>query len=238
MIVLRHIDLVAGQAEFIHSGEIPSDWEERISGLVDVFRSLQLSEISVGVLNGALQRRFTLRNPEPAPRRRQDLESAATAVATETGVASHLLWHRWTFLDGSPIYDARFLHAMDGLSELSRYVGLLLATYGQPKSHLTQLHIAIHEICANIIEHGQRIADAGHLDLHLELGESEIRGWVQDTCKWFDPSTVQPARSTQLAASRLRRGYGITLIQALLDTLRHDFNSIGNRITFSKGISK
>ena len=237
MIVLRHIDLLAGQAEFIHSGEIPADWEERISGLVEVFRSLQLSEISVGVLNGALQRRFTLRNPELVPGRKQDSESAAT-VAVQTEAASHLLWHRWTLLDGCPIYDVRFLHAMDGLSELSRYVGLLLATYGHPKSHLTQLHIAVHEICANIIEHGQRIADAGHLDVHLELGEGEIRGWVQDTCKWFDPTMVQPARSTQLAASRLRRGYGITLIQALLDTLHHDFNSIGNRITFSKGISK
>jgi len=238
MIVLRRIDLVAGQAEFIHSGEIPSDWEAQISGLVDVFRSLQLSEVSVGVLNGALQRRFTLRNPEPMPQRRQDSDTATATAVAESPVESHLLWHRWTFLDGCPVYDARFLHAMDGLSELSRYVGLLLATYGQPKSHLTQLHIAIHEICANIIEHGERISDPGHLDLHLELGACELRGWVQDTCKWFDPSTVQPTRSTQLAESRRRRGYGITLIQALLDTLRHDFNSIGNRITFSKGISK
>ena len=222
MIVVDRIDLTAGIARLWHGGSLSATWDGDFWRIVDAARTLQLHQVSLCVQDGDDQKRLTLAGDGMPP-----LAEAARA---------HLMHHRWSLVDGLPVYDGRFRNAPDCLPLLSRYAGLLLATYGEQRKHLVQLRIAIYEICANIIEHGLRSRAPARIDVHLQFFPREIRGWVQDTCQPFDPSRMPETAIAERLEKRSKRGYGITIMRLLLDTMQHEFNPMGNRITFSKRI--
>lgn len=222
MIVLDRIDLTAGSAQLWHAGTLPSGWVDDLWRIVEAGRSLQLQQVSLCVVEGETQKRLTLRDNE-RPGHSEPLPV-------------HLARHSWELQDGLPVYDGSFHNSPDCLPQLSRYAGLLLATYGEQRKHLVQLRIAIYEICANIIEHGLRSRGPARIDVHLQFLPEEIRGWVQDTCQPFDPSRIPETTIAQRLEKRSTRGYGITIMRLLLDTMKHEFNPTGNRITFSKRI--
>lgn len=228
MIVLDRIDLSTGGAELLHAGTMSSSWEADFWRIVEASRMLQLRQVSLRVEEKGVHKRLTLRESA--------LPAATQARLTTVASSVHLVQHAWALQDGMPVYDGRFLNSPDCLPLLSRYAGLLLATYGEQRKHLVQLRIAIYEICANIVEHGLRSRGPAHIDVHLHFFPGEIRGWVQDTCRPFDPSRLPATGIAERLEKRSTRGYGITIMRLLLDTMQHEFNPTGNRITFSKRI--
>jgi anti-sigma regulatory factor (Ser/Thr protein kinase) len=112
----------------------------------------------------------------------------------------------------------------------------VLTTYGRQERHLMQLRLAIYEICANITEHGCPSGQRAEIGIHLRFAEGAIQGWIQDCCEYFDTAEVPLVSLPERAAARNRRGYGISVIRQLLDSFEHEFNEMGNRLTFNKRI--
>ena len=73
-------------------------------------------------------------------------------------------------------------------------------------------------------------------DLTLEVGRETITGRLSDNCSEFDLVGAAPVDVSERADERLRRGYGVTLIQRALDHVAHEFGPQGNTITFQKRI--
>jgi hypothetical protein len=219
MIVLDRIDLTAGSAQLWHAGMLPSGWVDDFWRIVEAGRSLQLQQVSLCVVDGEMQKRLTLRDNERLGRSEPPLV--------------HLVRHSWELQDGLPVYDGSFHNSPDCLPQLSRYAGSARHVREQ-RQHLAQLRIAIYDLRQH--HRARRAQRPARIDVHLQFLPEEIRGWVQDTCQPFDPSRIPETTIAERLEKRSTRGYGLTIMRLLLDTMEHEFNPTGNRITFSKRI--
>ena len=144
--------------------------------------------------------------------------------------------------NGLPSYELVLPRTRESMGALAVASSLILATYGPEANDLMRLRIALYEICANIIEHGRTKVDDDpeesreEIVLVISFGDGEITGWIQDHCELFDPTSKELAHISDRLAARYRRGYGIYMLLQLLDRLEHEYNELGNRITFSKRI--
>jgi anti-sigma regulatory factor (Ser/Thr protein kinase) len=131
--------------------------------------------------------------------------------------------HRWLLLDGRVHYYATVPHHRDSIQPFTRYAGVALCTaYGASSQPLQRLHVGLHELAANALEHGSPLRQEASLRLELVFGLGWIEGWLRDECMPFNPLAMEPRDAREQVAVRARRGYGIALARRLLDQLSYD----------------
>jgi anti-sigma regulatory factor (Ser/Thr protein kinase) len=227
MIVMRSIDFALRRAEFAAFDTQPSCGDDEFARVVEAAESIGFCQISMRGDEGRVWNRGNTSEGRLSSGGRQ-------ATGTVTNVDR--VHHRWRIENGMPVYDGTFQHYEDSIYQISSYAALALATYGPYGQDLLELRTAIHEICANVVEHGVRRQHTGEIDIHLKFVKDGIEGSIQDSCKAFDPFKALRSPLPQQVQSRERRGYGLHLIQRLLDSTRYEFNGRGNRITFGKKV--
>ena len=95
---------------------------------------------------------------------------------------------------------------------------------------IADLALAVTELCTNIITHGYG-ETAGEIELRLIKYDNILRLTVLDSAPVFVPPQVLPAPSGVLA----ERGYGLTLVRALVDEFLHQsLGTHGNRVILIK----
>ena len=162
-----------------------------------------------------------------------DLEAEGN-VATKTAFR-----HRWWIEAGKLCYEAWFQHRWESVAEIGVYLGAALATCTwSPESALRALRLAAYELAVNSLEHGVPVSENPHVGLQLQLGARKIQAIFIDQCKPFDPKGVDPGDLSERARDRANRGYGVAMIQALVDGIEHASLPDGNRILFHKEIER
>ena len=158
--------------------------------------------------------------------------------SSDASVDEGRLDHRWELREGHLEYEACFGHASDAGGLVSLYTPIALATYGSDADGaLTQVRLAIYEMCMNIFDHGRvRKADAT-VRLRLRFTSDAIEGWIQDECEAFNPLKLPLVDVKDHIRGRARRGYGLMMVRLLLDELHHEYNETGNRLHFTKRIN-
>ena len=96
---------------------------------------------------------------------------------------------------------------------------------------IADLALAVTELCTNIIMHGYGETTTGEIEIRLIKYDSILRLTLLDSAPVFVPPQVLPAPSGVLA----ERGYGLTLVRALVDEFSHQgLGTHGNRVTLIK----
>jgi serine/threonine-protein kinase RsbW len=85
----------------------------------------------------------------------------------------------------------------------------------EPQAIAYNLELAVHETCANIVEHAYEGEGNGRIDLTFSLAEQPRRLVIDlhDTGRTFDLATVEDINLEEPQV----RGYGLFLVQELLD---------------------
>jgi anti-sigma regulatory factor (Ser/Thr protein kinase) len=141
--------------------------------------------------------------------------------------------HRWLILDGKLCYYASFAQARQSIDAFTRYLGVALCTAAAADFEpLRRLHIALHELGANSLEHGSPIRPKPSLQLELAFAAGSIEGLLCDDCLPFNPLNAAPLAIHERVAVRARRGYGIALARRLLDELEYGYRDGHNELRF------
>ncbi len=96
------------------------------------------------------------------------------------------------------------------------------------------IHLAVHETCANIVDHAYDEQHKGRIQVTLMVAEQPRRLVIdlQDTGRSFDPSTVKGPDLDQAQ----EQGYGLLLIHELMDEVIYRSESDGNRWQLVKSL--
>src|SRR2546426_7274101 len=122
------------------------------------------------------------------------------------------------------------------LSELRDFISRLGAQFGLQPRAVANVRLAVDEACTNVIQH----AYAGKPgDLAIEV--SERRGWLEirilDHGEPFD-GKVEPPDLGQYVEDRRKGGFGIYLMQRLMDEVRYSPGSEGNEWLLRKRLPR
>jgi anti-sigma regulatory factor (Ser/Thr protein kinase) len=117
---------------------------------------------------------------------------------------------------------ANSIEELDGLlgraAEFARGAGLSdTAVFG--------LQLVIEEAVVNVIRYAYPGDERHEIELHMEVGEAEVRVEVVDAGAAFDPTRIPPADVTAPIDERPIGGLGMHLIRATMDQVgyhRHD----------------
>lgn len=121
---------------------------------------------------------------------------------------------------------------LKNLSQIRDFVADTAADLGVAPGSLEDLSLAVDEAVTNIITHGY----GGPGDIELELGveASDLFVRIRDQAQSFDPSL---ARTTDLRPPGERDnpgGYGLFLMQSVMDEIAHRTIETGNELTMIK----
>ncbi len=142
--------------------------------------------------------------------------------------------------DGSTLrYQATVSHDPAAMQLLDPFAAAALSTYGPRSSPvLTDLRLAIYELCQNILEHGRTVRTHPTIRISLCFDRDSIGGAIEDDCAHFDPLGFPEQDIDEHAARRRRRGYGLTLVRRAVDRIDYTAIPQGNRIEFQKRIPR
>jgi anti-sigma regulatory factor (Ser/Thr protein kinase) len=119
------------------------------------------------------------------------------------------------------------------------FIGSRLHTYacdvagqrGETKQ-VHDLRLAVQEACANLIKHGQMAPEERRLVVRFEFAEDVLSVLITDQGAPFEPPVV-----TELPGTReepAEGGYGLFLIQALVDEMFYQRHARGNTLVLRK----
>lgn len=142
---------------------------------------------------------------------------------------------RWMH-DGETLhYYADLPHETASEAVLQRFLAVAMATLGLPReADMLQLRLAVVELCSNSLEHGERLSPDARLRVHLAWGNGKFAGDVEDGCAWFDPTRETDAEPRDRFRLRARRGFGLMMVQRILDEIEHEYTGQGNLVRFRK----
>jgi len=104
------------------------------------------------------------------------------------------------------------------------------------RDKIEEVKFAVVESCINAFEHSDTpdkrveidfISDVGNGRAYFEVG-------IRDSGKGFRPLEVQPPEISQKLKSTRKRGWGIKIIESLMDDVRIESNEHGTRIVMRK----
>ncbi len=96
-----------------------------------------------------------------------------------------------------------------------------------------ELQLAVHEICANIIDHSYNNVDDGKIQLELVVNEGNFSADICEFGEAFDPGSVP---MPNLDEGQIR-GYGIYLVNELMDVVEYSSTACGNCWHLAKKLS-
>lgn len=146
---------------------------------------------------------------------------------------------RWMHDGESLHYYADFPHEAASEAVLQRFLAVAMATFGLPReADMLQLRLAVVELCSNILEHGELLVPVARLRVHLAWGHGVLEGDIQDGCAWFDPTREGHAAPRDRFRLRARRGFGLIMVQRILDEIEHEYTGQGNLVRFRKVVQR
>lgn len=118
------------------------------------------------------------------------------------------------------------------LSHFREQLHRLCAEEGVPAQATRLMVLAVDEAVSNVIEHATLADDSRQIDVSVEINDQKIVIRIQDKGRPFDP---RPARKEPDSRSYPRRGFGLYLIQKIVDKIEYERTVDGqNLLTLTK----
>jgi len=93
--------------------------------------------------------------------------------------------------------------------------------------------LALEEVVSNIVEHGYE-RQPGRLSIELHCDRRALSVVIEDGGKPFDPKRAVPTRTDGTLASRREGGFGLLLINGLMDDIMYQRAGAINRLKLVK----
>ncbi len=101
---------------------------------------------------------------------------------------------------------------------------------GEEKS--AEIGMALIEATINAFEHSG--TDSGSVEIHFVIQDDTLVIKVTDTGKGFDQNDVKIPKIEEKIGSDRKRGWGLQLIQELMDTVEFESSPEGTTVTMTK----
>ena len=124
-----------------------------------------------------------------------------------------------------PIIHDMELAATKTAEVVARHMGL-----DEEKS--AEISMALIEATINAFEHSN--SNTGNVEIHFVIQGDTLLITVTDKGKGFDKSKVKIPKIEEKLSSDFKRGWGLQLIQELMDTVKYESSEDGTTVTMTK----
>ena len=124
-----------------------------------------------------------------------------------------------------PIIHDMELAATKTAEVVARHMGL-----DEEKS--AEISMALIEATINAFEHSN--SNTGNVEIHFVIQGDTLLITVTDKGKGFDKSKVKIPKIEEKLSSDFKRGWGLQLIQELMDTVKYESSEEGTTVTMTK----
>lgn len=97
---------------------------------------------------------------------------------------------------------------------------------------IEEVKMALIEACINAIEHSQ--SEDGRINISFDIGEDELRITICDHGKGFDVRQAREELRRRRDRGERRRGWGLTIMEELMDDVQVESGEKGTCITMTK----
>tara|TARA_B100000424_G_C22514994_1_gene296366 strand:+ start:38 stop:451 length:414 start_codon:yes stop_codon:yes gene_type:complete len=94
-----------------------------------------------------------------------------------------------------------------------------------------EINMALSEACINAFEHS---GSESEIEIHFKISTDSLIIQVTDSGKGFDKSKVDIPNIEEKISSDYKRGWGLKLIEELMDTVKFDSSKEGTTVTMTK----
>ena len=94
-----------------------------------------------------------------------------------------------------------------------------------------EINMALSEACINAFEHSESKSD---IEIHFKISDDRLIIQVTDSGKGFDKSKVDIPNIEEKISSEYKRGWGLKLIEELMDKVKFDSSDEGTTVTMTK----
>jgi len=94
-----------------------------------------------------------------------------------------------------------------------------------------EINMALSEACINAFEHSESTSE---IEIHFRISDDSLVIQVTDSGKGFDKSKVDIPNIEEKISSNYKRGWGLKLIEELMDTVKFDSSDEGTTVTMTK----
>ena len=102
---------------------------------------------------------------------------------------------------------------------------------GLDEEKSAEISMALIEACINAFEHSQ---SDKQIEIHFKIKVDQLEIQVTDKGKGFDKSKVEIPKIEEKIKSDYKRGWGLKLIQELMDTVEFESSDEGTTVTMTK----
>ena len=103
---------------------------------------------------------------------------------------------------------------------------------GLDEEKSAEISMALIEATINAFEHSD--SQAGNVEIHFVIQGDTLLITVTDHGKGFDKSKVEIPKIEEKLSSDFKRGWGLQLIQELMDTVKFESTEEGTTVTMTK----
>jgi len=94
-----------------------------------------------------------------------------------------------------------------------------------------EINMALSEACINAFEHSESKSE---IEIHFKISDDRLVIQVTDSGKGFDKSKVDIPNIEEKISSEYKRGWGLKLIEELMDKVKFDSSEEGTTVTMTK----
>ena len=94
-----------------------------------------------------------------------------------------------------------------------------------------EINMALSEACINAFEHSESKSE---IEIHFKISDDRLIIQVTDSGKGFDKSKVDIPNIEEKISSEYKRGWGLKLIEELMDKVKFDSSEEGTTVTMTK----
>ena len=103
---------------------------------------------------------------------------------------------------------------------------------GLDEEKSAEISMALIEATINALEHSN--SQTGNVEIHFVIQRDTLLITVTDRGKGFDRSKVKIPKIEEKLSSDFKRGWGLQLIQELMDTVKYESSEEGTTVTMTK----
>ena len=103
---------------------------------------------------------------------------------------------------------------------------------GLDEEKSAEISMALIEATINAFEHSN--SNTGNVEIHFVIQGDTLLITVTDKGKGFDKSKVKIPKIEEKLSSDFKRGWGLQLIQELMDTVKFESSEEGTTVTMTK----
>ena len=103
---------------------------------------------------------------------------------------------------------------------------------GLDEEKSAEISMALIEATINAFEHSD--SNTGNVEIHFVIQGDTLLITVTDKGKGFDKSKVKIPKIEEKLSSDFKRGWGLQLIQELMDTVKFESSEEGTTVTMTK----